>query len=163
MLFQVKYYLFIYNKNIFILLDGISATSIMISSLDSQISVEQVNLNESALAEYEEYLNSQASARDYLITYLIDLPITTSESIKLQSTSLVQITESTNELTRNVAILTANKCYQLSISLYERASQLSYEDVQMISNQLIQCGTNVLTVRSSFIKNNNLTFLNKGN
>jgi hypothetical protein len=104
-------------------------------------------LNQSTLIEYEKYLNSQANARDYLMSYVTNLQITNSNSIKLQSSSLAQLTQSTNQLTRNAAILAIQKCYQLSLSLYSLAYQISYEDVQIASNQLTQCATNVLTVK----------------
>ena len=97
--------------------------------------------------DYEKDLNSQANARDYLMTYVTNLPITTSNSIKLQSSSLVQLTQSTNQLTRNAATFAIDKCYQLSLALYSIADEISYEDVQIASTQLTQCASNVLTVR----------------
>ncbi len=50
--------------------------------------------------EYNKELNSQANVRDYLITFITNLAITTSNSIKLQSSSLAEFTQSTNQLTR---------------------------------------------------------------
>jgi len=44
-------------------------------------------------------------------------------------------------------MLTANKCYQLSLALSSMATSISYEDVQTAATQLIQCGINVLSVR----------------
>jgi len=81
------------------------------------------------------------------MSYVTNLQITNSNSIKLQSSSLAQLTQSTNQLTRNAATLAIQKCYQLSLSLYSLAYQISYEDVQIASNQLTQCATNVLTVK----------------
>ncbi len=57
-------------------------------------------LNESALIEYNEELNSQANVRDYLMTFTNNLLITTANSINLQSSSLAQLTQATNQLTR---------------------------------------------------------------
>ncbi len=57
-------------------------------------------MNESALIEYNEELNSQANVRDYLMTFTNNLLITTSNSINLQSSSLAQLTQATNQLTR---------------------------------------------------------------
>jgi len=57
-------------------------------------------LNESALIEYNVELNSQANVRDYLMTFTNNLLITTSNSINLQSSSLAQLTQATNQLTR---------------------------------------------------------------
>jgi len=107
-------------------------------------------LNESAFIEYEKNLNSQSNVRDYLMNFFSNLQITTSNSIKLQSSSLVQLTQSTNQLTRNAATLAAQQCYQLSLVLYSLATQTSFEDVQIAANQLTQCATNVLTVKYSF-------------
>jgi hypothetical protein len=57
-------------------------------------------LNESALIEYNVELNSQANVRDYLMTFTNNLLITTANSINLQSSSLAQLTQATNQLTR---------------------------------------------------------------
>ncbi len=57
-------------------------------------------MNESALIEYNEELNSQANVRDYLMTFTNNLLITTANSINLQSSSLAQLTQATNQLTR---------------------------------------------------------------
>ncbi len=56
--------------------------------------------NTSALIEYNKYTNSYASVREYLMVFIINLPITTTNSIKLQASSLVQLTQATNQLTR---------------------------------------------------------------
>lgn len=65
-------------------------------------------MNSSALIEYNKQMNIYADIRDYLITYTTDLMITTINSIKLQSSSLVQITQSTNQLTRTAAVRILN-------------------------------------------------------
>ncbi len=57
-------------------------------------------MNESALIEYNVELNSQANVRDYLMTFTNNLLITTANSINLQSSSLAQLTQATNQLTR---------------------------------------------------------------
>jgi hypothetical protein len=103
------------------------------------------------LNEYENNLNSQANARDYLITYLTNLQITTSHSIILQSSALAQLTQTPTQLTRNAATLAAEKSYQLSLALYSMATEIAYEDVQIASTQLTQCAANVLTVRNIWI------------
>ncbi len=61
-------------------------------------------LNKSALDEYNQNLNTYANARDYLITFTTNLAITTPNSIKLQASSLAQITQATNQLTRNTLV-----------------------------------------------------------
>ncbi len=61
-------------------------------------------LNKSALDEYNQNLNTYANARDYLITFTTNLPIMTPNSIKLQASSLAQMTQATNQLTRNTLV-----------------------------------------------------------
>jgi hypothetical protein len=58
----------------------------------------------SALNEYNTELNSQANVREYLMTFTTNLAITISYSIELQSSSLVQLTEATNQLTRTASV-----------------------------------------------------------
>ncbi|CAF4426280.1 unnamed protein product, partial [Adineta steineri] len=65
--------------------NGISVTSISISSLtNTKLQQISVPFNVSALVEYEKDLNNQANVRDYIITFITDLAITTSNSIILQ-------------------------------------------------------------------------------
>jgi hypothetical protein len=61
-------------------------------------------LNQSALDEYNKQLNSIAKARDYLIRFTTKLAITTANSIKLQASSLAQMTQATNQLTRTTLV-----------------------------------------------------------
>jgi hypothetical protein len=61
-------------------------------------------MNASALAEYNQQLNSYANVLDYLMTYIPNLAITTSDSIKLQASTLAQLTQMTNQLTRAAAV-----------------------------------------------------------
>jgi hypothetical protein len=63
-------------------------------------------LNVSAVTEFIEQLNSQANIRDYLISFTTNLAITTSNSIKLQASSLAQLTQATNQLTRTTLVRT---------------------------------------------------------
>ncbi|CAF0859705.1 unnamed protein product [Rotaria sordida] len=125
---------------------GIPVTSISISPLEgANFQKTSISLNESVLNEYKKELNSQTNVRDYLIGFISNLLITTSNSIALQSTSLAQLTQATNQLTRNTLMIASNRCYQLSVALHSMATKISYEDVQIASNQLIQCASNILT------------------
>ncbi|CAF1181508.1 unnamed protein product [Adineta steineri] len=125
---------------------GIPAATILVSSLgSSSLQVNSISFNESTLTEYNKILNAQANLRDYLMTFTTDLLITTSNSIKLQSSALAQITQSTNQLTRAALSIASNRCYQLSVALSSMATQIPYEDAQVAANQLIQCASNVLT------------------
>ncbi|CAF1390512.1 unnamed protein product, partial [Adineta ricciae] len=125
---------------------GISAATVSVASLTSQNSVaSQTTVNESALVDYNKELNSQASLRDYLVTFISNLAITTSNSITLQSSSLAQLTQSTNQLTRATLTLASERCYELAVTLNSKASRIPFEDVQAAANQLTQCASNVLT------------------
>ncbi|CAF4267029.1 unnamed protein product, partial [Adineta steineri] len=81
---------------------GIPAVDISVLSLGSQ-SLQQISipLNQSAMINYTIELNSLANVRDYLVAFIISILITTSNSIILQSSWLVQLTQATNQLTRN--------------------------------------------------------------
>ena len=102
--------------------------------------------NQSTWIEYEEEINHQANLRDSLMKSLTDLLITSSHSILFQSFLLSQITQSTNELTRTASIRASNKCMELSRALYSISSEISFEDVQSASRDLLECASNVLTV-----------------
>ncbi len=65
-------------------------------------------MNSTALSEYNKQLNIYAVVQDYLITYTTNLIISTSNSIKLQSFSLSQLTEATNQLTRTTCVRILN-------------------------------------------------------
>ena len=99
------------------------------------------------MAKFNQELNSQANVRDYLMTYTTNLLISTSNSIKLQASSLAQLTQSTNQLTRTAATLAADKSYRLARALHSMATRIPYEDVQAVTTDLMQCGVNVLSVR----------------
>ena len=58
------------------------------------------------MAEYNQQLNMYENVRDYLIKYTTNLVIATSTSIELQASSLAQLTQATNQLTRSVAVRT---------------------------------------------------------
>jgi len=60
--------------------------------------------NQSALLEFNKQLNIQANLREYLIQFTINLAIMSVDSIKLQSLSLVQLTQPTNQLTRKTLV-----------------------------------------------------------
>ena len=70
-------------------------------------------MNVSALIEFNKELNSYANIREYLIKFTTNLAITTSNSIKLQASSLVKLTQTTNQLTRTSLVRT-NDIFTLS-------------------------------------------------
>ena len=61
-------------------------------------------MNATALDEYRQQLNAQATLRDYLITFIETVNITNINSIKLQAAALLQLTQSTNQLTRSALV-----------------------------------------------------------
>ena len=73
------------------------------------------------------------------------MTITSADSFKLQSLSLVQLTSATNQLARTTLVSAANKCYQLTHELHQWLNKLTYEDVQIIVTQLLQCASNILS------------------
>ncbi len=54
--------------------------------------------------EYNKQLNVYANIREYLIHFITNLVIAGSNSIILQATSLVELTEATNQLTRITSV-----------------------------------------------------------
>lgn len=93
------------KKYFYVHVDGVPAASISISALGSEkSSLTLVPLNNTALTEFNEELNIQAQIRDYLIPFTANLMVTTSNSIILQATSLAQLTQATNQLTRTTAV-----------------------------------------------------------
>ena len=44
-------------------------------------------------------------------------------------------------------MIASEKCYQLSFALRSMSTKIPYEDVQIAATDLIQCATNVLSVR----------------
>jgi len=124
---------------------GIPAAAISISSLTSQSIPSTDEFNQSAFIEYNKELNSQANLREYLISFTQNLQITTSNSIKLQSSSLAQLTKSTNQLTRRTLSIAAQRCYKLATVLQSMSMKIAQEDAEIAVQQLIQCASNVLS------------------
>jgi len=44
-------------------------------------------------------------------------------------------------------MIASEKCYQLARYLYCKRTEIPYEDIKIASTQLLQCASNVLTVR----------------
>ena len=122
------------------------------------------SLNASALAAFNQQLNSDANVRDFLMPFTHTLLITTANSIKMQASSLSQLTDATDQLTRSASVstfyphsftyipislekmLASDKCYQLASALHSMATEEPYEDVQSAATSIAQCATNTLTV-----------------
>ena len=58
------------------------------------------------MTDYNKQLNIYANVRDYLVQFTLNLAVTTSDSIKLQASSLSQFTQATNQLTRTTSVRT---------------------------------------------------------
>ncbi|UJR16137.1 hypothetical protein I4U23_003048 [Adineta vaga] len=130
--------------------NGIPPSSVSVSSFGTQ-TLPNISdtLNTTALTEYNKQVNLQANVRDYLMTFLPNLAITTSNSIELQASALVQLTEATNQLTRTSAMIASEKCYQLAQALSSMSIKISYENVRNAAKQIAQCTSNVLTAINS--------------
>ncbi|CAF1272127.1 unnamed protein product [Adineta ricciae] len=127
--------------------NGLSPTNIFISSLgNTSLSMNSISsYNQSALIEYDKRRNSLANIRSTLAKFIPKVAILGSSSIQLQSTMLVHLTQSTNELTRQTLAIVSKQCYRLTLALCSMASRISADDVRRASKQLIQCASNVLT------------------
>lgn len=124
---------------------GVPAASISISSLGSQPLSSIRQFNQSAFIEFNKDLNLQANTREYLMSFTTDLAMTTSNGIILQSSSLAQLTKSTNQLTRKSLVIASDRCYQLSVALESVSTRIAYEDIQIAATQLTQCAANILS------------------
>jgi len=124
---------------------GIPISTISISSLTTQSQPTNSSFNQSTLVQFEKELNSQSLTREYLISFTQNLQITISNSIKLQSSSLVQLTKSTNQLTRNTISIAADRCFRLTLALQSISMKISQEDAEICSTQLFQCASNLLS------------------
>jgi hypothetical protein len=98
--------------------------------------------------EFTRKQNLYAGVREYLIAFTINLTIATASSIRLQASSLSQLTQSTNQLTRASAVMAASKSLQLARSLRSMATRVPAEDVQRAAKEIAACLSNLLTVRS---------------
>jgi hypothetical protein len=64
-----------------------------------------ISWNESVvMIEYNKEINSYANIREDLIKFISDLAITTVSSIKLQASTLAELTQATNQLTRTTLV-----------------------------------------------------------
>ncbi|UJR18151.1 hypothetical protein I4U23_005051 [Adineta vaga] len=126
--------------------NNVPITSISITPLKSQSSLKSMtSLNQSALNEYNKQVNIYANIRENLIIFITKLAITVPNSIKLQASSLAQLTQATNYLTRTILTIASDRCYNLSLILYSMRTNIPFEDIQAITNLLMQCATNILT------------------
>ncbi|CAF1640035.1 unnamed protein product, partial [Adineta ricciae] len=114
---------------------GIALTEITVTSLHQQPLASMMNVSILNIDE-------RAKLHEDLILKIIDLSIATSTDLQLQSTILSQITQTSNQLTRNASVMTANKCSQLSALLKSIANTLSSEDTHFIATHLLQCAVN---------------------
>ncbi|CAF3695439.1 unnamed protein product [Rotaria sp. Silwood1] len=120
-----------FNEINFETIENVIANGIPMSNI-----VSSVSYNVSALIEYNRQINIYANARDYLITFTTNIVVTNVNSIKLQASSLAQLTQSTNQITRTDSMLASEKCYQLAFALSSLATKVPYEDVQIAATQI---------------------------
>ncbi len=56
------------------------------------------------MIEYNKEINSVANIREYLMSFIPNLAITTVNTIKLQASTLAELTQATNQLTRTTLV-----------------------------------------------------------
>lgn len=83
---------------------GIPLVNISISKLSSQLINNSYPFNQSILDQYNRELNISAYIREYLINFTRNLVIAGSQSIILQASGLVQLTNATNQLTSSILV-----------------------------------------------------------
>ena len=120
----------------------IPLTSIFISPLMNQVNIRN---NQSTRSEFVKEINRLADLRESFIKLIPEMTIVSVNSLKLQSLSLVQLTDTTNQLTRTTLQIVSQKCFQLTEELQFWLEKMTFEDVQMIVTQLLQCFSNLLT------------------
>ncbi|CAF1138200.1 unnamed protein product [Rotaria magnacalcarata] len=126
--------------------NGMPAASISLSPLGGRkIEGSSESANESTIKEYMRLLNDYASAREFLMESLMDTTSPEWGHLLLQASSLARLTQATNQLTRKTCKLASAKCLEIAIALNKRATKISYEDIEMITNHIVLCATNVLS------------------
>ncbi|CAF2859083.1 unnamed protein product [Rotaria sp. Silwood2] len=111
------------------------------SNLIETNDLNSVPFNESDLHEYNKEINSYANFREHLTKFKINLLTIALSSIKLQSLSLAQLTQT----------LASEKCYQLSFALYLMSTRISYKGAQIAVIQTFPCAMNILSEVSNII------------
>jgi len=127
----------------------IPLTSIFISPLTNQVNIRN---NQSTRSEFVKEINRLADLRESFIKLIPEMTIVSVNSLKLQSLSLVQLTDTTNQLTRTTLQIVSQKCFQLTEELEFWLEKMTFEDVQMIVTQLLQCFSNVLTAVNGLLQ-----------
>ncbi|CAF1385787.1 unnamed protein product [Adineta ricciae] len=88
-------------------------------------------------------VNRYATIREQFMMTINNLPLTTLNEIKFQSSILSILTETTNQLTRRTLIIALNKCSQLSSFHKVNVNKFLYEDTRFIATNILECVTNI--------------------
>ncbi|CAF1286286.1 unnamed protein product [Adineta ricciae] len=125
----------------------IPVASVFVSPLgESSFSSNYVLPNASTMLYFNKQMNTYATIREYLMTTLTNLPIIpTTKGITLQASTIAQLTQSTNQLTRLLSTNASAKCHQLAQKLYLIMNKISYEDTQAAVQSIATCVSNVMT------------------
>ncbi|CAF3373773.1 unnamed protein product [Rotaria sp. Silwood1] len=122
---------------------NISAVTISVTSLNDEQQVPSSSaVNISTMVEYSQQWNHLAEVRDYLISFVTNLMITTIDSIILQSSMLAQLTEITSQLTRDTALLASTRCNELANKLHNIASTTDYDNIKLVVDSIHRCASN---------------------
>ncbi|CAF3375209.1 unnamed protein product [Rotaria sp. Silwood1] len=119
------------------------AVTISVTSLNDEQQVPSSSaVNISTMVEYSQQWNHLAEVRDYLISFVTNLMITTIDSIILQSSMLAQLTEITSQLTRDTALLASTRCNELANKLHNIASTTDYDNIKLVVDSIHRCASN---------------------
>ena len=102
--------------------------------------------NASTLAALQKQSHLHALVREYLLSSVMQFGITTSENIKLQASTLAQLTDTSSELTRTALMSISTRCFRLAQALLTISDQVSFDDVQIAANYIARCASQVQTV-----------------
>ncbi|CAF1116536.1 unnamed protein product [Adineta ricciae] len=124
--------------------DGIPFVNIAVSPLNSK-HFEQIIFASYNLDEYTKNLNFQSNLRETFIQFNYNLTIEYILSLHLQSSTLVHLTQSTNQLTQTTLLIALKQCVKLSQTLHSISTRISYEDARTVTTELLQSVANILT------------------
>ncbi len=78
------------------------------------------------MMKYNKEINTHANLREYLMRFTTNLAVTTVNSIKLQASTLAELTQATNQLTRTTLVSFLTVLYSKScLCLPHRCWQLT--------------------------------------
>ncbi len=134
-------------KNIIGLSNSLNIQYGTIKTESNQTLVSQ-NINITDLANNEEEIekNKRASVREFLIDTVNNISVNSLSDIKVISSVLSSVTQSTQEISQKSADVTFTKCNELVQNLDSMKSDLTFEDLIQAGSDIISSVSNILTV-----------------